>query len=206
MSNSALQRLEQLLSRVQLRRTEARLQAVPELAPPVSAAAEARSSLQTPDLPFSSPPPATGRVSKAPGLTPLEESMEQVVPVERPRETSPNAFEARGRAQPESEELVLDDFEPVSTPTMQPGAMSAPPVARAPAPVASMAPIAAPIAAAAPAVAPAPAAITAATARIAPVAPVSAAAPVAIVTKARSIEPKSFGDLLDLSLSLRPSK
>jgi len=184
---SAIQKLEQLLSRVQQRRGQPRA---------IEAAPADRRSLQTTDAPFSAPPPATGRVSKAPGLTPLEESMEQLVPVERPRESAPGAFDKKpAPVQPNSEELVLDDFEPAGAPTIQPGMLSAPPVSipakPAPAPVAAMA---------------APAPITAATARIAPAAPMVSASPVSTLSKARSIEPKSFGELLDLSLALRPSK
>lgn len=187
--SGAIQKLEQLLSRVQQRRVQPRA---------LEAAPAERRSLQTTDAPFSAPPPSTGRVSKAPGLTPLEESMEQVVPVERPRESVPGAFDKKpAPVQPDSEELVLDDFEPAGAPTIQPGVLSAPPVpmpaqpAPAPAPAAVMA---------------APVPITAATARIAPAAPMASASPVSTLSKARNIEPKSFGELLDLSLALRPSK
>ncbi len=203
--SATLQRLEQLLSRVQARRNMPRASAAPAL----RAAAEPTHT-QAPTSPFSSPPPGTGRVSKVPVSTPLEESMEQVVPIQRARETQPNPFAAKPAPAPapDSEDLFLDDFE--APPTIVPAAFSP-----KPAPVAM--PPAAPVPAAprAPAFEPEPATgrgpvvasapITAATARIA-AAPMSAASPVAAVSKARSIEPKNFGELLDLSLALRPAQ
>ncbi len=226
MSNAGVQRLERLLSRVQERR------AGPRAAPAAAGAAaisantrptQPRSTL-APEPAFSTPPPNTGRLSKPPAPTPLEESMEMLVPPERPRETQPNTFEAKPEQQPDSDELFLDDFEP--PPTIAPPAVArtaAParaPIA-APATIAPAAPAQAPAAVAQPAPAAAPrpepaqappalaqqaAPITSATARIVPAAPVASAAPVATVSQARSIEPKSFGELLDLSLALRPAK
>src|SRR5688500_9428131 len=105
---SALQRLEQLLLRVQDRRAQPRALAAPTL---LAADPFASPALEGP---FSSPPPSTGRVSKVPVPTPLEESMEQIVPVERAREMQPNPFAAKPAAAyappPDSEELILDDF------------------------------------------------------------------------------------------------
>lgn len=188
--SGAIRKLEQLLARVQQRRAKplADESVEPELR-----------SMTPPEPAFSAPPPATGRVSKPPVLSPLEESMEMLVPIERPRETVPGAFDTKlAPVQPDSEELVLDDFE-AGAPTIQPGALSAlsvplpPPIMAAPArvPVVAM---------------PAPVPITAATARIAPAPPMVSASPVSMLSKPRSIEPKSFGELLDLSLALRPSK
>lgn len=185
---SAIEKLEALLSRVQTRKAAPR---------PVASA----------EVPFAAPAPGTGRVSKVPVPTPLEESMEMLVPVERSRDSLPSAFEARApepQTAPPSDELFLDDFEPPAT--VQPAAsaqasapVAMPPAAAVPAP-------AAPVAAApAPAPAPKPAPITAATARIAPAA-ATAASPVSVVSAAPRFEPKSFGDLLELSLALRPLK
>lgn len=197
---SALRKLEQLLSRVQERRA----------APRAATLAPVDLPMQGLEPPFSTPPPSTGRISKAPALTPLEESMEQVVPVERPRE-APRAFEAKAppAPAPDSDELFLDDFEPPPTiiPAASVPAARSAPVVPAQAPMPAQAPIAAPAPVTAPPVAvAAPAPITAATARIAPAAALSTASPVAVTTQARAFEPKSFGELLDLSLALRPNK
>ncbi len=200
--SAALQKLERLLLRVQTRRDEPRALGLAPQPAPIEA-------------PFSAPPPSTGRVSKVPALTPLEESMEKVVPVARPAEAQPSAFESKTlpHAPPDSEDLFLDDFEPqtiapaampASTPVKAPAPVAAAP-ARAPAPAARAETFEAPAPIAAPAfVAPAP--ITSATARIAPAPSAASASPVAAVSKARVIEPKNFGELLDLSLALRPSK
>jgi len=210
---SAISKLEALLSRVQARK------AMPRQTSGVAPA-------------FSSSPPATGRVSKAPAPTPLEESMEHLVPVERPRESLPSPFQVRApQPAPQSDELFLDDFEP-PTPRPQPSAQPAaqpvvakpavakpavaqPAVAQPAAQPAVAKPAAAQPAAAQPAVAQPPAAavpvpakpapINAATARIEPAALIPTS-PVSVVSAAPRFEPKTFGDLLDLSLAQRPLK
>jgi hypothetical protein len=140
---------------------------------------------------MSSPP---SRVSKLPAPTPLEESMEQVVTVHKPEPPAPPPPLDVG---PPAGELVLDEFDPASNlPTPVPVAAKprpAPVVAAQPSP--AIAPMAEK-----PAVVP-----SAPSARIAPSLTDAAPSPVSIVSAPRVSEPKTFGELLELALSLRPS-
>ncbi len=195
MSGAAIPKLEALLQRVQQRRAEPRA---------ASAPTPARETQQRHSHPVSlspfSVPPNTGmssppsRVSKLPAPTPLEESMEQVVTVHKPEPQAPPPPLDVG---PPAGELVLDEFDPASNlPTPVPVAEQP---RAAPAVTAQPSPATAPVAAK-PAVVP-----SAPSARIAPSLPDAAPSPVSIVSAPRVSEPKTFGELLELALSLRPS-
>jgi hypothetical protein len=208
--SSTVDQLKALLSRVEERRNGPRLRAVPPAVAATPAPAnEVRHAERISALPERKPPA---------GPTPLEHAIAGGL--------SPTPIP--GMKKPSSDELVLDDFEPPQTavarapgggprggetahrtaPTMpqtDPFAgdpfASPPPPAPAPRPSPAAAP--APAAKAPVAAAPAPAP-TAPTARIAAPEP-AANVPVArAVTRARVETPRTFGELLDLSLSLRP--
>jgi hypothetical protein len=215
--SSTVDQLRALLSRVETRRNAPRLRPVPAASAlggaPVAPANDARPAERVSVERISAPPER----AKPPSPTPLENAIAGGL--------SPTPVPS---GQP-SGELVLDDFEPPqravsratapATPrggetahrgaptmpqtdpfTLDPFASSPPPAPAAPArPQPTPAAAAAP---AAPAARPTPP--TAPSARIAAPEPASSGPVARAVTRARVDTPRTFGELLELSLALRP--
>jgi hypothetical protein len=218
--STTVDQLRALLSRVEERRNGPRLRAVPAAVAATPAPAnEVRPAERISALPERKPPAGATPLENAiagglsptpvPGNKPasmeldLDDFEAPQTAVSKAPVASPRGGEVAHRAAPtvpQTDPFAGDPFasSPPPAPAAKPAPAPAPAVARAPAPAPAPAP-------ARPAPTPAPApAPTAPTARIAAAEP-SASAPVArAMTRARVETPRTFGELLDLSLSLRP--
>jgi hypothetical protein len=222
--SSPVDQLRALLSRVEERRNAPRLRAVPAaVAQATPAANEVRPAERTSALPERKPPagPTPLEHAIAGGLAPtpvpgnkpasmeldLDDFEAPQTAVAKAPATTPRGGEVAHRGaptMPQTDPFAGDPFasSPPPAPAAKPAPAPAPAAAKAPAPAPAR-PAATPAPAPAPAPQPAPAP-TAATARIAAPEP-AASAPVArAMTRARVDTPRTFGELLDLSLSLRP--